>query len=165
VAEHCPELAEGFSDPRAKVVFADGFTFFDTTKDLFDVIIVDSYDPGGPVQSLETIGFYKLVHAHLDKGGIAVVQTDSPTMKSEALRTTITNISSLFVGYKPYTCSIPSFPEGICSFLACFKDKGTPGHFDESRFSSIAPQCNYYNEDVHKGAFLLPQYLKKLMGS
>ena len=165
VAEHCPELAEGFSDPRAKVVFADGFTFFDTTKDLFDVIIVDSYDPGGPVQSLETIGFYKLVHAHLDKGGIAVVQTDSPTMKSEALRTTITNFSSLFVGYKPYTCSIPSFPEGICSFLACFKDKGTPGHFDESRFSSIAPQCNYYNEDVHKGAFLLPQYLKKLMGS
>ena len=165
VAEHYPALAKGFKDKRARVVFADGFTFFDTTRELFDVIIVDSYDPGGPVQSLETMGFYRLLHAHLDKGGIAVVQTDSPTMKSEALRTTIMNISSLFAGYRPYVCSLSSFPEGICSFLACFKDKAAPDHFEESRYASIAPQCNYYNKDVHRGAFLLPQYLKKLMGS
>jgi len=46
-------------------------------------------------------------------------------MKSEALRTTITNISSLFVGYKPYTCSIPRFLRHL-QLLACFKDKGTP---------------------------------------
>jgi spermidine synthase len=165
IAEYYPALATGFEDKRAKVVFADGFTFLDTTKDLFDVIIVDSYDPGGPVQSLETMGFYKLVHAHLDKGGIAVVQTDSPTMKSEALRTTITNISSLFAGYKPYICSLSSFPEGICSFLLCSKGKGPLDHFEESRYTSIAPKCNYYNKDVHRGAFLLPQYLKKLIGN
>jgi spermidine synthase len=75
------------------------------------------------------------------------------------------NISSLFAGYKPYICSLSSFPEGICSFLACFKDKGTPEHFEESRYVSIAPKCSYYNAEVHQGAFLLPQYLKKLMGS
>ena len=165
IAEYCPALAAGFDDKRTQVVFADGFTFLDTTKDLFDVIIVDSYDPGGPVQSLETMGFYKLVHAHLDKGGIAVVQTDSPTMKSEALRTTITNISSLFSDYKLYTCAIPSFPEGICSFLLCSKDKGPIDHFEENRYASIAPKFSYYNKDVHRGAFLLPQYLKKLIGS
>ena len=165
IAEYCPALAAGFDDKRTQVVFADGFTFLDTTKDLFDVIIVDSYDPGGPVQSLETMGFYKLVHAHLDKGGIAVVQTDSPTMKSEALRTTITNISSLFSDYKLYTCAIPSFPEGICSFLLCSKDKGPIDHSEENRYASIAPKFSYYNKDVHRGAFLLPQYLKKLIGS
>jgi spermidine synthase len=165
VAEHYSSLSGGFGDPRAKVVFADGFTFFDTTKDLFDVIVVDSYDPGGPVQSLETMGFYKLVHDHLDKGGIAVFQTDSPTMKGDALRTTILNISSLFADYKPYICSLPSFPEGLCSFLVCCKDKGALGNFDEGRYSQIAPKCSYYNDEIHRGAFLLPQYLKKLMGN
>ena len=165
VAEYYPSLSGGFGDPRAKVVFDDGFTFFGGTKDLFDVIIVDSYDPGGPVQSLETMGFYKLVHDHLDKGGIAVFQTDSPTMKGDALRTTIMNISSLFADYKPYICSLPSFPEGICSFLICGKDKGSLGNFNEGRYTETAQKCRYYNADIHQGAFLLPQYLKKLMGN
>jgi len=126
VAEHYPDLAEGFKDNRAKVVFADGFTFFDTTKDLFDVIIVDSYDPGGPVQSLETIGFYKLVHAHLDKGGIAVVQTDSPTMKSEALRTTITNIHRSLWATNPIPARSPRFLKASAAFLPASRTRALP---------------------------------------
>jgi len=45
------------------------------------------------VQSLETTDFYKLVYDRLDKGGIAVFQTDSPTIRGEYLRSTVaTNI-------------------------------------------------------------------------
>ena len=161
---HFPTLSSGFSDPRARVVIADGCSFLDTAEELFDVIIVDSFDPGGPVQSLETMGFYKLVRSHLDKGGLAVFQTDSPTMKSDALRTTLLSVSSLFEAYKPFICAFPSFPEGICSFCVCANDAAQFETFDKKRFASIAPTCRYYNADVHRGEFLLPEYIKKCMG-
>jgi spermidine synthase len=161
---HFSALSTGFADPRSSTVFADGCSFLDTTKDLFDVIIVDSFDPGGPVQSLETVGFYRLVSEHLDKGGIAVFQTDSPTLKADALRKTLTGISSFFKAYEPYMCSLPSFPEGLCSFCVCAHDSAQLKSFKAERFSSIAPTCKYYNADTHRGAFLLPEYIKRCMG-
>ena len=45
------------------------------------MIIIDSFDPGGPVQSLETVDFQKVVAGRLAEDGIAVFQTDSPTVK------------------------------------------------------------------------------------
>ena len=161
---HLPSLSGGFSDPRAKTVFADGCSFLDTTSDLFDIIIVDSFDPGGPVQSLETVGFYRLVSEHLDKGGIAVFQTDSPTLKADALRKTLTGISSFFKAYEPFICSLPSFPEAICSFCVCAQDRAQVQSFKADRFSSIASTCRYYNPDIHRGAFMLPEYIKRCMG-
>ena len=161
---HFPKLSAGFADPRAHVVIADGCSFLDTTSELFDIIIVDSFDPGGPVQSLETIGFYELVHSHLDKGGVAVFQTDSPTVRIDVLRNTVMSVSSFFKGYKPFFCSLPSFPEVICSFCVCTDDTAGFDNFDAKRFESIAPSCRYYNADIHKGAFLLPEYIKKRIG-
>jgi spermidine synthase len=165
VIKHFPQFAAGFSDPRAKAVFAEGYSFLEKTKDTFDVIIVDSYDPGGPVQSLETAGFYKLVHQRLDKGGIAVFQTDSPTIRSEFLRSTVATISSLFSSYRPYTCTIPSFPEGICSFVLSAKEGVSldADAFNEKRFAAIASRCLYYNPEIHRGAFMLPEYIRKIV--
>ncbi len=163
VAKHYPQLAAGFSDPRTKTVFAEGCSFLEKTKDTFDVIIVDSYDPGGPVQSLETTGFYKLVHQRLDKGGIAVFQTDSPTIRSEYLRSTVSTISSLFASYKPYICTIPSFPEGICSFVLSAKEGVSLDAFNDKRYASVSSECLYYNADIHRGSFLLPVYIKKIV--
>jgi spermidine synthase len=163
VVKHYPQLAAGFSDPRAKTVFAEGCSFLEKTKDTFDVIIVDSYDPGGPVQSLETTGFYKLVHQRLDKGGIAVFQTDSPTIRSEYLRSTVSTISSLFTTYKPYICTIPSFPEGICSFVISAKEGVALDTFNDKRYASVSSECSYYNPDIHRGSFLLPEYIKKIV--
>jgi spermidine synthase len=44
--------------PRVTMVFDDGYHYLSRNDDeKFDVIIVDSYDPAGPVQSLETDDF------------------------------------------------------------------------------------------------------------
>jgi len=163
VVKHYPQLATGFSDSRTKTVFAEGFSFLEKHKDMFDVIIVDSYDPGGPVQSLETAGFYKKVHAHLDKGGIAVFQTDSPTIRSEYVRSTVLTISALFDTYRPYICSLPSFPEGICSFVLAAKDGAPLDKFNDKRYASVSSRCMYYNPDIHCGAFLLPEYIHRIV--
>ncbi len=163
VAAHFPALAKSFSDKRSRAEFAEGCSYLKKSKETFDVILVDSYDPGGPVQSLETADFYRLVFERLDKGGIAVFQTDSPTIRGEYLRSTVATISSLFKAFRLYTCTMPSFPEGMCSFVICAKDGPDLDKFNEKRFASVAKKCQYYNPDIHRGAFLLPEYIKKIV--
>jgi spermidine synthase len=158
-----PDLSKGFEDPRAEVVYDDGYNFLKTNSTKFDVILVDSYDPGGPVGSLETADFHSIVSERLADDGMVVFQTDSPTVKGDFLKYTYRSASSLFAKTKPYICSIQSFPEGICSFLACAKDGTVFDNYDKGRYLKLADQCFYYNDDVHVGAFLLPQHIKKLL--
>ena len=161
VERYFPELAKGFGDPRVSVAIEDGYQFLKTTDAGFDVIIVDSYDPGGPVQSLETADFHHIVAKRLDNDGLAVFQTDSPIVRPDYLRQTLSLISPLFETAKPYICSFSSFPEGICSFVLCSREKSSLDRFDEERYAAIADTCSYYNQDIHQGAFLLPQYIKR----
>ncbi|MBN1308969.1 MAG: fused MFS/spermidine synthase [Chitinispirillaceae bacterium] len=161
IERHFPALAAGFKDDRVTVVIDDGYSFLKTTDTPFDVIIVDSYDPGGPVQSLETADFLHLVAERLAGGGLAVIQTDSPLVRPDFLRQTMTHLSPLFAQVKPYLCSLSSFPEGVCSFVLCGREKNALGRFEASRCTALADSCLYYNEEIHRGAFLLPQYLRR----
>ena len=165
IHNYFPTLAEGFGDSRTTVIIDDGYNFLKKCEESFDVIIVDSYDPGGPVQSLETTDFYQIVSMRCNNNGIAVFQTDSPIIRGNYLRMTIQSVSPFFGYYKPYICSIRSFPEGICSFLASAKSEGVLEQFDDIRYNSIANQFSYYNRDIHTGAFLLPEYLKNIVSS
>jgi len=161
VERYFPALAKGFKDKRVKVTINDGYEYMKTTKERFDIILVDSYDPAGPVQSLETADFHDVVAERLNADGIIVFQTDSPIVRPDYLRQTMTLLSPLFAHTKPYICALSSFPEGICSFLLCGREKGSLDRFDDKRYKTIADSCTYYNSDIHTGAFLLPQYLKK----
>jgi spermidine synthase len=161
IEKHFPRLAAGFKDNRVEVVIDDGFHFLKTTKAMFDVIIIDSYDPGGPVQSLETADFHRVAAQRLEKDGLAVFQTDSPIVRPEYLRQTLSLLSPLFEVARPYICMLSSFPEGICSFILAGREKNFPDRFDSARYEALANGFSYYNRDIHAGAFLLPQYLKK----
>jgi len=161
VQKFFPLLAAGFKDNRVSVVIDDGYNYLKTTDRSFDAIIVDSFDPGGPVQSLETADFHAMAARRLNSDGIAVFQTDSPIVRPDYLRQTLSLISPLFAQVKPYICSFSSFPEGICSFVLCGREKNALERFDAQRYAAIADSCTYYNTDIHQGAFLLPQYLKK----
>lgn len=163
VIKFFPDLSSGFKDPRIEVVYDDGYNYLKSNNTKFDIIFVDSYDPGGPVGSLETADFHSIVSERLTDDGIVVFQTDSPTVKGDFLKYTFRSVSSLFSKNKPYICAIQSFPEGICSFLISAKDGSIFDNFDKERYASIADRCSYYNEDVHVGAFLLPQHIKKLL--
>ncbi|MDO5576999.1 MAG: polyamine aminopropyltransferase [Fibrobacter sp.] len=158
-----PALATGFSDKRTELVFEDGYSYLEKTDQKFDLIVVDSYDPNGPVQSLETDDFHRVVSMRLADDGIAVFQTDSPTVNSNYLRNTIKGVSPCFDYYKPYICSMYSFPEGICSFLICAKQDSILENFEKERFEKLADQFHYYNEEIHTGAFLLPQHIRNLL--
>lgn len=155
-------LESSFSDPRVSIVFDDGYHYLNKNEEKYDVIIVDSYDPAGPVQSLETTDFYRVVAQRSSENGIAVFQTDSPTVRKEYLRMVISGVSQHFSSFKPYICPVASFPDSLCSFLLCTNSVKMLENFDSARHSKIADQCEYYNEEMHQGLFLLPQYIKNM---
>lgn len=165
VEKYFPLQAAGFKDSRVKVVIEDGYQYLKSNEQTFDIILIDSYDPCGPVQSLETDDFHRLVAQRLTPEGIAVFQTDSPIVKGEFVRKTIQSVSPFFQSKKPYICSMRSFPEGVCSFLLCSQNEQIFNNFDNSRYESIKEDCLYYNQDIHSGAFMLPQYIKNLFNS
>ncbi|NLA75487.1 MAG: polyamine aminopropyltransferase [Deltaproteobacteria bacterium] len=160
-----PDQSKGFKDPRVQVVIEDGYQYLKSNEGSFDVILVDSYDPCGPVQSLETADFHQLVAERLNNRGIAVFQTDSPVARGEILRNTIESVSPFFRYKRPFICSMRSFPEGVCSFLLCSQDDAAFDNFDNPRYETIMNDCRYYNKDIHSGAFMLPQYMKPLINS
>ncbi len=165
VEKFFPNQAAGFNDPRVRVVIDDGYQYLKSYEEPFDVIIIDSYDPCGPVQSLETVDFHRLVSLRLTSEGIAVFQTDSPIVKGEFLRKTIESVSPFFQFKKPYICSMRSFPEGVCSFLLCSQNDKIFNNFDKRRYDTLKQDCHYYNQDIQDGAFMLPQYIKTLVNS
>jgi spermidine synthase len=165
VEKYIPCFAAGFSDPRVEVAIDDGYDYFKGSKERFDIVFVDSYDPGGPVRSLETADFFGKAAAAVGVEGIVVVQTDSPTLRSDALRQTITLATAVFSRYKPYISSLRSFPEGICSFLILSNNGATIDGFDKERYQKIADSCAYYNEETHVGAFLLPRDIRGIINS
>jgi len=168
VEAHIPSFAAGFADPRTEVVINDGYEYLKGVgKGAFDVILVDSYDPGGPVRSLETAGFFAKVAKAAGGEGIVVLQTDSPVIRPDMIRQTIAHASAAFAHYRPYISVLRSFPEGVCSFVMASNGKGGVDggidSFDAERFKMIADTCLYYNAEVHSGAFLLPQNIRSVV--
>ncbi|MBD3319520.1 MAG: polyamine aminopropyltransferase [Chitinivibrionales bacterium] len=163
VETYFPDLAHGFADPRTEVIIRDGFEFLNSAGTRWDIIIVDSYDPGGPVQSLETASFYSLVADRLEKNGVAVFQTDSPMQRGEFFRQAARNIGAYFTACKPCLCMMPSFPGGTCSFMVAAKEEPLLAGFSPERYALIEKKCKYYNKAVHSGAFMLPENIATLL--
>lgn len=157
VKKYFPELAESFSNNKVKTNFMDGYEWLKENNRKFDVILVDSYDPGGPVQSLETGNFYDLVKRSLKTGGMASIQTDSPQLYREKIQRTMRDLTSHFAWCRPYIATIPSFPLGTCSFILCGESGDGPRKPDASRVGKVTKLCRYYSASIHDGAFCLPK--------
>lgn len=156
VRQHFPSLAGGFDDSRVELIHDDGYNWLNSNEKQFDVIIIDSYDPAGPVQSLETDDFLEVVRTRLSGNGLAVFQTGSPAIRTEHIRRSLRRLTTLFASTSPYTCTIPSFPLSVCGFLLCSASTRQEQP-DLARQQQIQEQCRYYCDSVHQGAFLLPR--------
>jgi spermidine synthase len=162
VKQFFPSLGPAFDDPRSSTAYADGCAWLEESDRTFDVIMVDSYDPGGPVQSLETGNFFELVRAHLRDEGIAVVQTGSPELRADDIRRTMRDLGNIFAWTAPYVCTIPSFPLGLCSFVLCgTTGEGVPS-LDPERLAAVGGSCRYFSGEALDGAVRLPASVRAI---
>ncbi len=167
--QHFPALAPAFDDPRLSLHIADGLTYIQTfPAESFDVVIVDVADPSGGSRQLFTEPFYLRVRESLRPDGVMVAQTEPPALNSRTFAAIYTRQESVFGpgNVHCYLASIPTVTTGLVSFSYAAKEPFDPaGDFnpaDARRFSETHG-LQYYNEEIHRAAFVLPPFVRRLL--
>ena len=166
--EYLPEVSAGaFDDPRLDLVIADGADYMREGSEHFDVIIVDSTDPVGPGEVLFTDTFYGHAKRRLAKNGILVTQNGVPFLQGEELINSMRTFRALFSDWGAYIATVPTYAGGPMAF-----GWGTDGEARKltlevlrDRFTAAGLETDYYTPEVHKGAFALPGYIRRLLPS
>lgn len=159
--DYFPTISSALDDSRVEVYVGDGIEYVKSHIKEFDCILIDSTDPIGPAVGLFTPEFYSNVKEALKTGGVMSAQSESPAWRMDDVAGIVRNIKQAFGNARLYLCPIPCYPSGLWSFTISFKDDGDPCTFDEERALKISEDCVYYNPDVHKAAFALPNFIKR----
>ncbi len=158
-----PTMSAGFSDPRLKLLFKDGAEFVKEDRGKYDVVIVDSADPVGPADILFREEFFRDAKERLKEAGIFVAQTESPFYHPDIVKNTYDILKKLYKKVHMYLAWIPAYPSALWSFCFCSDVLDPILDFKEERVASCGLEFKYYNPEVHRAAFALPNFVKKLV--
>ena len=159
--KYFPQIASGLDHPKVEVLFADGVKHIREHLNYYDVIIVDSTDPVGPAAGLFQKEFYECVYAALKEDGIFVAQTESPFVYPEIVPVVYHTIASIFPITREYLAAIPTYPGSMWGFTLGSK-KYDP--LELKKEDILAGDTKYYSPDMHFAAFVLPPFVKELIG-
>ena len=163
--EYLPGVACSLDDPRVHILYQDGLKYIRRIEDEYDLIIIDSTDPFGPGEGLFTMEFYGNCYKALKEHGVLVNQHESPFYKGDALacQRAHRNIVHSFELSRLFQAHIPTYPSG--HWLFGFSSRGVHPVRDLNPdwWNSLGLETRYYNTNLHKGAFYLPNYVQKLL--
>ncbi len=162
--EFLPVTACKLDDPRVHIFYDDGLRFVRRKEDLYDLIIVDSTDPFGPGEGLFTSEFYGNCFSALTENGILVNQHESPyyAEDAKAMQRAHRRIKEFFNICRVYQVHIPTYPSG--HWLFGFASKNIdPLNADAEKWNALGIKTKYYNTELHKGCFAIPNYVKELL--
>lgn len=159
--EHIPQTSSALKDPRAELIIDDGVKYVEQCDEKFDVIIVDSTEPIGPATPLFGEAFYKDVYKCLSDDGIVVSQSESPFFNQEMQTKILSIMKGIFPGVYMYNYTNLTYPGGMWSFSMGSKKYHPIKDLDDTRVRDSGLDFQYYNEQIHKGAFYLPNFQRK----
>ncbi|UCC38316.1 MAG: polyamine aminopropyltransferase [Candidatus Aminicenantes bacterium] len=155
--EYFPWLSPSLEDERTELIIADGIEFIEKADKKFDIVFVDSSDPTGPSASLHERDFYEKLKKCLNLEGIVVSQAGSPFYHLESIKKKDAFLKKLFKNVCFYTSPVPTYPGGSWCFVF-LSDEVQP-----LKIKRDPPRgLKYFNLDIHKAAFSLPNFLKDL---
>jgi spermidine synthase len=165
--EHIPQTASKLNDKRVNLYFEDGLKFVKTKSNEYDLIIVDSTDPIGPGLELFTQDFYENCFNALKEDGILVNQHESPYYKREAesMQRAHKKIKTVFPVARVYQVHIPTYGSGHWLFGFASKKYDPIEDINIEKWQSTKIETKYYNTNIHKGAFALPNYVIELLNN
>ncbi|XP_071453628.1 spermidine synthase [Hetaerina americana] len=166
--EFLPFMATGFENPKLSLHIGDGFKFMGEHQREFDVIITDSSDPVGPAEALFEERYFHLMKNALRDGGIICSQAENIwggsglDIANRVYKYCQTLFSSAAYGY----CLVPTYPTGLIGFVLGSLDSKT--NFKEplrilSNEEQEQMKLRYYSPDIHRSAFVLPRFARKVM--
>lgn len=162
--EYLRKTACRLDDSRVHIYYEDGLKYVRRKENEYDLIIVDSTDPFGPGEGLFTSEFYGNCFNALTKNGILVNQHESPYYSDDAraMQRAHRRIKEFFPVCKVYQAHIPTYPSGHWLFGYASKTVD-PLKADADKWNALGLETRYYNTDLHKGCFMIPNYVKELL--
>lgn len=164
-----PNLSEILQHPKLKLVIEDGRTYVaKMPASSFDLVIVDAANSTESSKGLFTTDFYKNVYRILSKNGILVTQSESPYGQVDVFKENFQSFRTLF-GYKQVHCyltCLPTYSGSLWSFSFCSKGDIHPfEHLNHEQIQAFlkTQDLQYYNVDIHRAAFALPNFVQKLL--
>lgn len=163
--EYLPQTACGFEDKRVHIFYEDGLKFIRRCENSYDLIIVDSTDPFGPGEGLFTKEFYGNCYNALKEDGIMVNQHESPFYEDDAIamQRAHKRIVESFQISRVYQAHIPTYPSGHWLFGFASKKYHPVADLHAKQWNELGLKTRYYNTNLHKGAFALPNYVEEML--
>ena len=157
------KIGAPWGDPRLELIIADGLDYVKSGEPgTMDVILMDHSDPVGPAEGLFDAAFYRDCRRLLRPGGAFCLQSESPLLQRDLFLEIYRELKKLYSGVYPYFGAVPLYGTGSWSWTAA-SDAINPSCPIEARAALQEDRCRYYNRDIHRGAFALPNDLKLLI--
>lgn len=159
--EYLPFVNSGFNDRRIDTYYEDGVEFVKNKENIYDLIIIDSTDPIGPGEGLFTTEFYRNCYKALKYDGILVNQSESAYFQEDRreFQRATEKLKKIFPIATVYQANIPTYPSGNWLFGFASKKYDPIKDHKPTEWKKLGLKTKYYNENLHKGAFYLPNYI------
>ena len=163
--KYLPQTAGKLEDSRVNIYYEDGLKYVRTKENEYDLIIVDSTDPFGPGEGLFTREFYGNCFKALKEDGILINQHESPYYEEDrkSMQRAHKNIRAVFPVSGVYQFHMPTYPSGHWLFGFASKKYDPVKDLKEEEWNNLGIKTRYYNTELHKGAFAIPNYVKELL--
>lgn len=161
--QYLPTISSALDNPRVEIVVADGVAYLAGQENAFDAIIIDSTDPVSVGEGLFTLDFYRSVARALTPGGVMVCQSESPLVDMDLFLGIQHKLTQVFGVVRPFVAPIYTYPGGFWSWTYCSQSTAPLTHVNWQQAAALAQHTRYYNPDVHRAVFALPNYVKKVL--
>lgn len=163
--KYLPENASRLNDERVHIYYDNALRFLRRCKEAYDLIIVDSTDPFGPLEGYFTREFYGICYNALREDGIMVNQQGSPFFQhdAEAMQRSHQRIVQIFPVCRVYQAHIPTYAAGYWLFGFASKKYHPIDDLDVERWQKLGLETKYYTTRLHRGAFYLPAFLENML--
>lgn len=158
-----PATSCELDNPKVTVLYEDGIKFIESKKNIYDLIIIDSTDPIGPGEGLFTTSFYQNCYNALTEKGILINQNETPVYDKffEVGISSHKKLKKMFPIVKVYQANIPTYPGGYWLFNFASKKFHPVDDLNSGDWEGLNIKTKYYNTELHKGCFALPNYIKE----
>jgi len=155
-----------FDDPRLEVTVGDGLAYLASTQARYDLVLMDLTDPAGPSEALYSSATFALAKRALAQGGALTLHMGSPFSHPARLRATMKKLREVFAVVAPYFACVPLY--GSTWGFACASDtldprQVAPEEIDRRIAARGIGDLQYYNGEVHRAGFALPNYVRPLV--
>jgi len=161
--EFFPAISCDLDNARVSLYYEDGIKFIKDKNNVYDLIIVDSTDPIGPGEGLFTTEFYTDCFNALTENGILTNQSEGAMydFNAKELVRSHNKIKSIFPISQIYQGNIPTYPSGYWLFGFASKKLHPLNDLQENTWNALNIRTKYYNTQLHRGAFALPNFVKE----